>query len=101
MPLYFGIFISLAAYFIGMQLKKKLGDFYLIPSSTHEMLAVSQGVMEPEKIAEMIRDVNANDVAPEDVLDNIPYVLQGGCLIPVNDTISFDIPRCVPVIPFS
>lgn len=83
------------------QLKKKLGDFYLIPSSTHEMLAVSQAVMEPEKLAEMIRDVNANDVAPEDVLDDVPYLLQDGCLIPVNDTISFDIPRCVPAIPFA
>ena len=31
MPLYFGIFISLAAYFIGMQLKKKLGWAVLNP----------------------------------------------------------------------
>lgn len=82
------------------QLREKLGDFYLLPSSTHEMLAVSQAVMEPEKIAEMIREINANEVPPEDVLDDIPYILRNGHLIPAIDTAPLDIPHCVPVTPF-
>ena len=41
MPLYFGIFISLAAYFIGMQLKKKLGWAVLNPLLISVILVIA------------------------------------------------------------
>ena len=86
---------------VNEQIKLRLGEYYLIPSSIHEMLAVSQNKSNPEDLAQLIQSINSSQVPPEDVLDNIPYVLQDGCLIPAIRTTPMDIPSCDPVIPFS
>ena len=86
---------------VNEQIKLRLGEYYLIPSSIHEMLAVSQNKSNPEDLAQLIQSINSSQVPPEDVLDNIPYVLQDGCLIPAIRTTPMDIPCCDPVIPFS
>lgn len=50
-------------------------SFYIIPSSIHEVLILEEtGVEEPEKIKAMIREVNSEHVAAEEVLsDNLYY----------------------------
>lgn len=65
-------------------LKQLLGDFYLIPSRIHEMLAVSRSMADPATLAAIIREINDTQVPTQDVLDNIPYTLQDGQLIPVH-----------------
>lgn len=66
------------------QLKQLLGDFYLIPSSIHEMLAISRNTAAPEVLSEMIQEINDTQVSTEEVLDNVPYMLENGQLISVR-----------------
>ncbi len=50
-------------------------DFYIVPSSTHEVLLLQRGTqMEPGQIKEMIMDVNKHVVPEEDVLSDNLYV---------------------------
>lgn len=58
------------------------GDFYLIPSSVHEMLAVRCRDMEPGELEDLIGEVNASVVQAGDILDAIPYQLRNGRLYP-------------------
>lgn len=46
-------------------------DFYLIPSSVHELLLVpDNGTVQVQELESMVRDVNAAQVAPEDLLSD-------------------------------
>jgi len=49
------------------------GDFFVLPSSVHEVLLIpNDGSVELSTLEQMVRDVNANEVAPEDRLsDNV------------------------------
>ena len=50
------------------------GDYFIIPSSIHEVLLVKDtGEMNARDLASMIREVNATEVAPEDVLTDHAY----------------------------
>lgn len=50
------------------------GDFLIIPSSVHEVLLVrADGGHDVESLKEMIREVNATQVAPDEVLSDHPY----------------------------
>lgn len=49
------------------------GDFYIIPSSIHEVLAVPVGRMEVDELEAMVRDVNSTQVAKEDKLSDTVY----------------------------
>lgn len=50
------------------------GDYFIIPSSIHEVLLVKDtGEMNARDLAAMIREVNATEVAPEDVLTDHAY----------------------------
>lgn len=53
----------------------KIGkDFYIIPSSIHELIFLSDSInMEPEDIREMISEVNSTCVDPEEVLSDNVY----------------------------
>lgn len=66
------------------QLKQLLGEFYLIPSSIHEMLAVSRNMASPDALTGMVQEINDTQVAAEDVLDSTLYTLENGQLIPVQ-----------------
>lgn len=48
---------------------KAIGDYYIIPSSIHELLIVSAGSIEASFIADMVKSVNASGiVADKDIL---------------------------------
>ena len=57
------------------EVRDRIGeDFYLIPSSIHEFLAVPRTLSAtPEDVAEMVANVNASDVAERDRLSNSVY----------------------------
>ena len=48
--------------------KKMNGDFYILPSSIHELLAVPVSTAEIEELRQMVKEVNDNEVAPEEIL---------------------------------
>lgn len=50
------------------------GNFYVLPSSLHECILVPEHcVDEPKYLLEMVREVNASGVEPEDVLSDSVY----------------------------
>jgi len=50
------------------------GDYFIIPSSIHEVLLVKDtGEMNARDLATMIKEINATEVAPEDVLTDHAY----------------------------
>ena len=54
---------------------KKIGDFYVIPSSVHEILAVpAKSGMNPDELRNIIRDVNRTQVSDEDRLSNNLFI---------------------------
>lgn len=48
-------------------------DLYIMPSSIHEVIAVSTSFFSPEELAEMVSEVNVEEVAPEERLSNQVY----------------------------
>lgn len=51
------------------------GDFYILPSSVHEVLFVpANGDMDARYLIQMVREVNATQVAPDEVLSNNVYL---------------------------
>ena len=55
--------------------KKVNSDFYIIPCSVHEVIFVpTSAALEPSMVKELVHEVNATEVAPEEILsDNIYY----------------------------
>lgn len=57
-------------------LAEKLGDtYYVIPSSTHEVIVVSENMGEPEVLQAMIGEVNESQLLPEEILGDKPYLV--------------------------
>lgn len=55
-------------------LSERIGtDLYILPSSTHEVIAVSTNMGEPSYLAEMVQEINAGQVAPEEQLSDHVY----------------------------
>lgn len=53
-------------------------DFYILPSSIHEVILVPESFgMEPERMAEMVKEINQTGVAPEEVLSDSVYYFDG------------------------
>ena len=48
-------------------------DLYILPSSVHEVLAVSTELIDPEELAQMVAEVNMQKVALEERLSNQVY----------------------------
>lgn len=66
--------------FISQDARKQIydmigGDFYLIPSSIHECLAIPVGDSKPEDIKAIIGNVNDTQVKAEEVLGTQPYIV--------------------------
>ncbi len=58
---------------------KKLGDFYLLPSSRHEFLIVPiSGEMNARDLQSMVAAVNGEYVSDEDFLSNSVYIYRDG-----------------------
>ena len=54
------------------------GDFYILPSSIHEVILVPESFgMEPERMQEMVKEINQIGVAPEEVLSDSVYYSDG------------------------
>ena len=54
------------------------GDFYILPSSIHEVILVPESFgMEPERMQEMVKEINQTGVAPEEVLSDSVYYFDG------------------------
>ena len=54
------------------------GDFYILPSSIHEVILVPESFgMEPERMQEMVKEINQTGVAPEEVLSDSVYYSDG------------------------
>lgn len=59
--------------FMDQAAEKLGGDFYILPSSIHEILLVpDEGGMDADSLRDMVQDVNATQVSPEEKLtDNV------------------------------
>ena len=54
------------------------GDFYILPSSIHEVILVPESFgLEPERMQEMVKEINQTRVAPEEVLSDSVYYFDG------------------------
>ncbi|MCD7825691.1 MAG: DUF5688 family protein [Clostridiaceae bacterium] len=60
-------------------LSKQVGtNLYILPSSTHEVIAVSANMGNPAVFAGMVREVNTRDVSPQEQLSNHVYYYDAG-----------------------
>ena len=54
------------------------GDFYILPGSIHEVILVPESFgLEPERMQEMVKEINQTGVAPEEVLSDSVYYFDG------------------------
>lgn len=83
---------------VDKQLQDLLGDYYLIPSSVHEMIVVSRSNFDAATLSEMIQNVNRTEVQPCDILDDVPYIIKDGQLMmaPITENAN---PKTTPAIP--
>lgn len=52
-----------------------IGDFYIIPSSVHELLFIKKlGMIKPDELSKMVCEVNMTEVTPQDVLSDNVYL---------------------------
>ena len=58
------------------------GDYYLLPASVHELIAVPQ-TEDPAALASIIAAINCELVGPADRLGGVPYVYRDGHIYPV------------------
>ncbi|MCR5210862.1 MAG: DUF5688 family protein [Lachnospiraceae bacterium] len=71
---YFGAACMLYENVLSELAKRIGGGFYLLPSSVHEFIAVDERyVNAPEELAEMVKEVNATQVRPDEVLTDSVY----------------------------
>lgn len=56
---------------------EKLGKFFIIPSSVHEVIIFPAKLGQPDFLKEMISEVNTECVSPEEVLSNNLYCYDG------------------------
>lgn len=60
------------------KIRQKIGDFYILPSSIHEVIVVPvSGGIECEELTEMVKTINATEVAPADRLSDKVYLYDG------------------------
>ena len=54
------------------------GGFYILPSSIYEVILVPESFgLEPERMQEMVKEINQTGVAPEEVLSDSVYYFDG------------------------
>ena len=64
----YGANIMLYKEYLEIVAERMNGDFYILPSSIHELLAVPVSNTGLEQLREMVKEVNDNVVAPEEIL---------------------------------
>lgn len=55
----------------------QLGDFYILPSSIHEVIVVSTSVGSLTDLQAMVKEINETEVKPEDRLSDDVYKFDG------------------------
>jgi len=55
-------------------------SYYIVPSSVHEVLAIPADSLTPEEARAIIQDVNQNEVRPDEVLSDHPYLVDARTL---------------------
>lgn len=55
------------------KLEEKMGNYFILPSSVHEVLIVPDKGQDLEPIEEMVHEVNSNELAPEEFLSDDVY----------------------------
>ena len=60
------------------RLHSLLGDFYILPSSVHELIVLREDGQDPAALAEMVRSANDTVVAEADILSYDVYLCTGG-----------------------
>lgn len=63
----FGGGLLLCDYFL-REMEKKIGQYYIIPSSIHELILVPAEVMLKNDLTEMVKDINKNMVNENEIL---------------------------------
>ncbi len=61
--------------------RETLGDYYILPSSTEEVIVIPKSNMGVGMLKDMVREINRNEVAPEQVLSDNVYEMRDGRLI--------------------
>lgn len=79
-----------AGIFINEELRQEVmdvigEDYYVIPSSIHEVLVVGTSTIEKEDLKAMIMDVNENHVSQDEYLSDEPYVCRADLRIKLAD----------------
>ena len=66
------------------EIRKQIGDFYVLPSSIHETLIVPKKITDDvNELYNMVHDVNATEVSPDEILGNDVYEVINGELVSV------------------
>ena len=60
------------------------GDFYVLPSSVHEMIIMKVEDQDPQQLADLIRSANRSVVEDDDILADDLYVCESGRLCRVS-----------------
>lgn len=56
------------------KIREEVGDFYILPSSVHELLIVPKSAnVDLETLQDMVKDVNSTHVAPNEILSDNVY----------------------------
>lgn len=63
-----------------MMVQKKLGDFYILPSSIHEVICIGKKGEFVEGLRSMVANINETQVAPDERLSNNVFEFVGGRL---------------------
>ena len=57
------------------------GNYFVLPSSVHEMLCISADTADADDVAFMVRSINRDQVAEEDRLSNHVFTIDRGSLV--------------------
>lgn len=61
-------------------LRQKLGEYYILPSSMHELICIPKGNREVAELEALVRSINEKEVSAEDYLSDNVYELVDGTL---------------------
>lgn len=59
-------------------LNDKIGDFFVIPSSTHELLIIPECMGDADRFKEVIADINKTSLEDNEILSNNLYICRNG-----------------------
>lgn len=78
---------AIASEHVRQSLHKSIGDYYILPSSVHEVIVLpaSKKNNEAVNLVQMVKEINVTEVAPEEKLSDEVYFFDGRYLKAVNN----------------